>query len=1014
MKNEFPETSFRELVDTISSGVAVYAVKNDGLSGKDYIILDFNRTALELEGKSKDEVVGRSLFDLRPNIDEFGLIPVFREVWKSGKPAFFPAKSYVDENFSNWYENRIFRLSNNRIVAIYDDVTERKNAEEALRKSEALFREVINSIEKAIAVYEPIDNGRDFKFVEMNKFGESITQYRAEEVLGKSLLQLFPGESSIGLIEKLKETWETGRTTQIPLKQYQDDRISLWVENTLIRLPSGKIIAIFEDTFEQRSAETALRESEEKLRNYIDNAPDGFFIADNSGCYLDVNPAATLITGYSRDELLTMNISNLIPEDSRKLAEAHFTKLINTGLSNGEVPFIRKDGERRIWNVKSVKISENLFMAFTQDMTELRSIQESIRENESRYRTAERIGLTGNWEFNIKTNEFLGSDGAKMIYGFDPLQETFSTEKVESLIPERERVHQALIDLIEHETPYNLEFEILPLGGKSPKTITSIARLIRDENGNPLKVSGVIQDITERKQNESALKASEEKYRKLFNSIRDAILVADTNRNITDCNQAFIDLFGYSRSEIINKKTSSIYKDKAAFLDMGKAISDHNQASSSFIITISYQKKDKTTFPGETKVFYLHDDAGSTKGFIGLIRDVSSQILLEEQIRQSQKMEAIGQLAGGVAHDFNNLLTIINGYSDMLLDGKKQGESTYEELQQIRQAGSRAAALTGQLLAFSRKQVLEPKILDVNLLIARTKEMLRRIIGEDIDLVTHYDASLAAIRADPGQFDQIILNLAVNARDAMPRGGKLTIETRNALLPDATNANPNNPISGKQVLITISDNGPGMNQKTLNRIFEPFFTTKKAGKGTGMGLSMVYGIVKQSGGEIQVFSKTTEPGRGTSFKIYFPAVEDPAATITQNTDTRISLEGKETILVVEDEAPVRKLIGHTLSRYGYKLIMASGGSEAQELIKSVDHPIHLLLTDVIMPGMSGRELADIILKTHPDIQVCFMSGYTDDAISHHGILDQDLHFIQKPFLPSKLTAKIREILNSDL
>jgi PAS domain S-box-containing protein len=892
MKNKFPEISFRELVDTINSGVAIYEVKNDGLFGRDYIILDFNKTALELEGKSKDEVVGRSLFDLRPSIDEFGLIPIFRKVWKTGKPEFFPAKVYVDEEFSNWYENRIFRVSNNRIVAIYDDVTDSKNAEEALRKSESLFREVLNSIEKAIAIYEPVDDGRDFMFVEMNRSGERITHYRIEDVIGKRIADLFPGESGIGLIEKLRETWKTGNTTQIPLKQYEDNRITQWVENTIFKLPSGNVVAMFEDTFEQRQAESVLL------------------------------------------------------------------------------------------------------------------------ENKNRHELAERIGRVGNWEYNIKTGKFWGSDGARIIYGFDPSQKDFSTDQVEILIPERERVHQALVDLIEHETPYNLEFEIVPLDSISPKTITSIARLIRDDNGYPLKVSGIIQDITERKQTENSLKTSEGMYRKLFNSIRDAILVTDTSRNIIDCNQAFFDLFGYSPKEILNKKTSCLYKNKTGYLKMGQAIANHTNDASSFLITNHYKKKDSTSFSGEASTFYLRDDNGNIKGFVELIRDVSNQILLEEQIRQSQKMEAIGQLAGGVAHDFNNLLTIINGYSDILLEGKKQGETDYEELQQIRQAGSRAGALTEQLLAFSRKQVLEPEILDVNLLLDGTKKMLRRIIGEDIDLVTRFDATLAAIKADPGQLDQIILNLAVNARDAMPRGGKLTIETNNILTDETTIGNFSNLLPGNQVLITITDNGSGMSKKTMNRIFEPFFTTKKAGKGTGMGLPMAYGIVKQSGGEIQVFSKTTEPGRGTSFKIYFPAVKDTASVRKKNTGPEISLEGNETILIVEDEDPVRKLIEHALRQYGYELMTASGGSEALKLIKSVAQPIHLLLTDVIMPGMSGRELADSMLEIHPDIQICFMSGYTDDAINHHGILDQDVHFIQKPFLPSKLTGKIREILDS--
>ena len=581
MKIQFPEISFRELVDTISSGVAVYEVRNDGLSGKDYVILDFNRTALELEGKTIEEVVGKSLFDLRPNIDEYGLISIFREVWKTGKPAFYPASIYTDEKFTNWYENRVFRLSNNRIVAIFDDVTEQKNAEEALKKSETLFREVINGIEKAIAIYEPVDEGRDFRFVEMNKFGERITHYRIEEVLGKRITELFPGESGIGLIEKLRETWETGRTTRIPLKQYTDNRITQWVENTILKLPSGNVFAIFEDTFEQRQAEALLQ------------------------------------------------------------------------------------------------------------------------ENNSRHQLAEKIGHVGNWEYNIQTGDFWGSQGARIIYGLDHLQGNFSTEQVESLIPERDRVHQALLDLIEHDTPYSLEFDIIPNGYSSPKTITSIARLIRDENGDPLKVSGIIQDITERKQAETALRASEKKYRELFNSIRDAILVTDTNMEILDCNQAFKDLFGYSREEILGKKTSSLYKSKSEYLRMGELIADHAKNFSSFLITNRYRKKDKTSFPGETSIFYLLDDNENLSGLIGLIRDVSDQILLEEQIRQSQKMEAIGQLAGGVAHDFNNLLTIINGYSDMLLENKGENDEEYEDLQQIRQAGMSTSSLNAQRRCFS-------------------------------------------------------------------------------------------------------------------------------------------------------------------------------------------------------------------------------------------------------------------------------------------------------------------------
>jgi PAS domain S-box-containing protein len=379
----------------------------------------------------------------------------------------------------------------------------------------------------------------------------------------------------------------------------------------------------------------------------------------------------------------------------------------------------------------------------------------------------------------------------------------------------------------------------------------------------------------------------------------------------------------------------------------------------------------------------------------------------EEQLRQSQKMEAVGRLAGGVAHDFNNLLTAITGYSELTLKRLPGDDPLRRNVEEIKRAGERAASLTRQLLAFSRKQVLQPVVMDLQAVVSDMEKMLRRLIGEDIELRTVLGGELGSIKADPGQIEQVIMNLAVNARDAMPAGGKLTIETQNVYLGEdyATRHIAVKP--GAYIMMAVTDTGTGMDEQTQRRIFEPFFTTKEMGKGTGLGLSTVYGIVKQSGGNIWVYS---EVSRGTTFKIYLPRVDEGAQDYKRSAEVEESLYGTETILVAEDDERLRNLVREVLEGYSYKVLLAANGSVALSIFERQEEPVHLLLTDVIMPGMSGRELADRLTRLHPEIKTLYMSGYTDDAIVHHGVLDADTSFIQKPFDSAALARKVREVL----
>ncbi|HUP25838.1 MAG TPA: ATP-binding protein [Thermoanaerobaculia bacterium] len=381
---------------------------------------------------------------------------------------------------------------------------------------------------------------------------------------------------------------------------------------------------------------------------------------------------------------------------------------------------------------------------------------------------------------------------------------------------------------------------------------------------------------------------------------------------------------------------------------------------------------------------------------------------LEEQVRQSQKMEAIGTLAGGVAHDFNNLLTIVLGYSEVVLAQIDTADPLRIPINEIKNASERAASLTRQLLAFSRQQVLESKVLDLNAIVANIEKMLQRVIGEDISLTTVLEPNLGKVRADPGQIDQIVLNLAVNAREAMPRGGHLTLETSNVELDQSYTADHVEVQPGEYVMLAVSDTGCGMDATTRARAFDPFFTTKPQGKGTGLGLATVFGIVKQSGGHIWVYS---EPGKGTTFKVYLPLLEDEPTSSRPRAQPSAP-SGTETILVVEDEAAVRKIAVFALESYGYTVLQGSHGQEAIELCEQYSGEIHLLISDVIMPELGGREVADRALALRPEMRVLFLSGYTDDTIVRHGVLHEHVAFLQKPFTPGSLARKVREVLGS--
>jgi PAS domain S-box-containing protein len=630
---------------------------------------------------------------------------------------------------------------------------------------------------------------------------------------------------------------------------------------------------------------------------------------------------------------------------------------------------------------------------------------------------AQTIAHIGSWEWDLAGDIVTWSDEMYRIFGVAAEGGPISYDRYLALIhqDDRDSVGEAVSRALETGEPFEIDHRIIRPDG-SLRFLHVRGGIVRDSAGRPARLIGAVLDITGRKQAEEALRQANDRLKAVIHSSPLAILSLDEEGILQTWNPAAERLFGWTAEEVIGTRLPIVPDEQLQDFDAGL-----RRVLAGEVLTgveLVRKRKDGTSVIVNRYAAPLHDASGRVTGMIALIEDVTSVKRLEQQFFQAQKMEAVGRLAGGVAHDFNNLLTAILGSTDLLLETLSADHPGREEALETRKAALRAADLTRQLLAFSRQQVLAPRVLSPNEVVADMDKMLRRLIGEDVDLRTVLAEGLGAVRADPGQLEQVIVNLVVNARDAMPKGGKLTIETANVTL-DAPYANEDTVVAASAyVMLAVSDTGTGMDAATQARVFEPFFTTKPKGRGTGLGLATVYGIVKQSGGYIWVYS---EPGRGTTFKIYLPRVDAPMEPPTAVPVDTGSLRGTETTLLVEDQEEVRKVTRRMLEARGYTVLVAAGGQEALRIgetlqgRRAADQPkrlIDLLVTDVVMPGMSGREVALLLTTTHPAMRVLYLSGYTDESIVHHGMLEPGIAFLQKPFTAEALARKVREVLDS--
>jgi two-component system, cell cycle sensor histidine kinase and response regulator CckA len=548
---------------------------------------------------------------------------------------------------------------------------------------------------------------------------------------------------------------------------------------------------------------------------------------------------------------------------------------------------------------------------------------------------------------------------------------------------------------------HDLEYRVITRAGN----VLHVRDIVQiDRSVSPPILRGILLDITREHMAHVALQDTERKLRAFINNAPDPLLVNDGEGRILEVNERACEALGYTREELLNLR---IYDIDLTLTEERVRADVERLARERITVEGLFRRKDGTTFPTEISLGMW--DSGQPQLFVAIARDITRKSQLETQLRHAQRMEAVGRLAGGIAHDFNNLLTAIKGHADLLRN--EVGNHLRADIDEIGQAADRAASLTHQLLAYSRQQVLQLQVLDLNSVVTDMQKLLVRLIGEDIVLITVLEPGVPAIEADRTQLEQVLMNLVLNARDAMPEGGKLRVRTAQAVLTEVDADRFPFVLPGRYVLLTVTDDGIGMDADTQARIYDPFFTTKDQGKGSGLGLATAYGIVKQMGGYIWCES---EPGIGTTFRVYLPPARlgsEPAATDSRPGRVTIS-SGNETILVVEDEPSVRSLVRRVLVKCGYHVLDAANGVEALALVSGFEQPIHLLLTDVIMPEMGGRDLAEQLAPNRPGMKILYMSGYAEDAIVVNHVLQPGFAFLPKPFAPDALTAKVREALES--
>ncbi len=762
---------------------------------------------------------------------------------------------------------------------------------------------------------------------------------------------------------------------------------------------------------ELRTSQAKLDAARTRYFDLYDLAPVGYLTISEQGVVLEANLTAATLFGEDRGLLSKRPFSQLVIDEDQDIYYLHRNQLLETK-------------EPQLFELRMLKQDEGIFWAnlamtatkevdgatvcriVVSDITGHKKAEEALKRSQTLLAETERIGKVGGWEFNIDTEKQTWTEEIYRIHEVDFSYEPNVKNGVKFYTPASQSIIElAVREAIEQGKSYDLELEIITAKGNF-RSVHAVGRADLEHR----RVYGFFQDITERKKEEATLSRMAQEWQRTFDSMSEAVWILDKDQIVLRSNKAAEHYFHRPCEEMVGKHCWEIVHGttqpipECPAMRVRKSLRHESQE-----LKIGEEWFDIAADP-------ILNTEGQFNGVAHIVTNITARknaemekALLELQLRESQKMEAVGQLAGGISHDFNNLLSIINGYSQMLLVSPDLKENLKQQTEEIQQAGERAAVLTRQLLLFSRHQHVEFRIIDLDAIISGMEKMLRRLIREDIIVNRKIGPSLWHIKADPGSIEQVIMNLVINATDAMPDGGKLTVETENVKVDETSRLGNHSDINpGLYVMLLISDTGCGMDDKVRKHIFEPFFTTKEVGKGTGLGLATVYGIVKQSNAHIDVQS---ELGKGTIFRIYFPKTVDEGVSNEKQKDAAIMPKGSETILLAEDEDSMRKMLQNFLQSLGYVVIPARNGKEALEIIEKRKGQINLLFTDIVMPGMKGFELAKQARNLSPEIKLLFMSGYDGKPADTDKTMQTSDDFIQKPLVLHTLSVKLREILD---
>jgi len=775
-----------------------------------------------------------------------------------------------------------------------------------------------------------------------------------------------------------------------------------------IQVKDQRIAELEEELARISGTNEASQELLHLYRAIVEGSHSCILVINEKGRLVYVNQQVEEILGYSKDELIGETFQTfLAPEEVERVTSYHLRRQKGEPVPNRyELQIKRKDGQIRIAEIRLQMFRDRKnqprTVAQLLDITDRKRAQQALIESRKKLMSifeaiADALTVTDTEARIVDCNEAM-----IRMYGYNNKQEVIGLSALDLIHPDDRAI--AMEDLrlaIVQKTPRQRAYRCLRKSGEVFPVELSAAALL-DTNSRVIGFVGITKDITERIANEERIKTLAH----ALESVREFVTITDLNDQILYVNRAFLKAYGYTREQVTGQHIAMLRAPDNP-PNIGEEI-HRSTLQGGWSGELLNQDKNGRVFPIFLSTSVVRDEQGKPEALIGVATDISQQKEMENQLRQVQKMEAIGRLAGGIAHDFNNLLTVINGYCDLLLMQELPSPTVRKGIEEIQKAGEKAAALTAQLLAFGRKQIVQPSVFSLNDFLHEIRSMLTRLIGEEIEIVYHLNEAIGHIRADKSQIQQVLLNLVINARDAMPGGGRITIETSEVDARELPHSPKETKKSARYIHLAVSDTGIGMNEEVQTHIFEPFFTTKGMGKGTGLGLSIVYGIVRQNGGFVTVHST---PGQGSTFHVFLPAVKPQKHPRSPHRSVATDLHGTETILVVEDQKEVRDLIHHALNQYGYTIIIARDGLEALEICRKTNQKIDLILTDVIMPHMNGPQLVRKMLQLYPNIRVIFMSGYTDKSIPKEELNRLNATFIQKPFSHNQLIEKIRELLN---